>query len=246
LKDFKILKRLLLFAAVIAVLALGIQFISHSEAGGAEEALTSYTPVTQDTETSDTAETNTPEPESLEGVTALSAVSVTVKCGFYRTDIAPYEPDGNIEIEYSQLGFKLDGREELLKLGFKRVGDVVDLKGIGSDDRDSWYDNITRVGKSNKFVFMGRHGIDNNLYMLDFEDMTISEALPHEDDGYTREDFTELYGLFSWAVNPCISPDGRLMVYLTNRFGYRYDIRVYDFETGEDKPLLRICILATE
>ena len=143
------------------------------------------------------------------------------------------------------LSLKVDGYEtELTYSVVKRNSSIIPIYKPGSANNPE--KPLTAIGSSNRYIL--EYGI--SMYIVDFDKMTISK-FPADEVEAIKFDVVkkaaESEGNFLyWAANPQVSPDGRLMLYYSNREAPRSDIRMYNFITGEDKILTNISSFADE
>ncbi len=161
-------------------------------------------------------------------LTALSELIVTEEEGKYRN--VPDKVTDSKDAEKLKITVNIEDKEETLDFTVTYEKGLIYPVYTGNRSSCSM---IIRIGETNSFV-IEREQPYNMLYILDFDTGNMKTFLNETFGGYTRQELTELYGSIIWARNPRVSPDGKLVLFETNRYGYRNDIYCHNLETGEE------------
>lgn len=136
--------------------------------------------------------------------------------------------------EQVSVPFKLDGYNlELSYSIVRKDGRIIPIYKPGEGTPFIQNYPLLPIGESNRYIL--EYGI--SLYMIDFDKLSVSKFLPDESEGVDFESIRQKNGETShvyWASKPQLSPDAKVLLYQTNRADNRADIRMFNFETGED------------
>jgi hypothetical protein len=227
----------------------------------------SATVPTQTTSTqTETSAATTQESSADTGITFADNVKVQAMPGLYHyqqgiivslpgsqqiqqlvESIDPVTGKPTFELEYGtpdnkqeelKIPFNFDGYNATLSCTVVRQdGRIIPIfKSGAGTSADGMVSPLVAIGGTNRYIM--DYGI--SLYILDFDKMEAFKFLPDESDGVTIQDAQAVEFSF-WGTSPQVSADGQYLVYQTQRPRQRTNMRLYNFNTGEDRLLASDC-----
>ena len=117
-----------------------------------------------------------------------------------------------------------------------------------TDGREESVDEIYALDENRLLVYDWDLIARDQIYLLNFETGTTEPVLPDTAFGFSFNDYYDITGKYErieWVTTPRISPDGRKILYESNKYAengepvYRLGLWVYDIQSGTEERIAR-------
>ena len=117
-----------------------------------------------------------------------------------------------------------------------------------TDGREESVDEICALDENRLLVYDWDLIARDQIYLLNFETGTTEPVLPDTAFGFSFNDYYDITGKYErieWVTTPRISPDGRKILYESNKYAengkpvYRLGLWVYDIQSGTEERIAR-------